>query len=1124
MNTNTLKRFAKEARIKLLDQVGRKLEYVLTQKSAVLLGKDDEIAQLKSKVQQVGKAQVVEMVAYTWFNRLMALRFMDANGYTLPKVVSPANENTGNSTPEILQEAKAGNIDDGLQVDRQHILDLLGGRKAVADAHTEAYKILLVAACNQWHAAMPFMFERISDYTELLLPDDLLSERSIVSDVRNGMSEEDCQHEEILGWLYQFYISDENERLIKSKNVYQKHELAPASQLFTPKWIVRYMVDNTLGQIWSEINPETKILGKLEFYIKPAYLDQLQPRAKKKVEDIKFFEPCVGSAHILSYAFDVFYLIYEEQGYNPSDIAELILKNNLFGVDIDERAAQIASFVLMMKGRRKNSRFLKKGIVPNISFYQNFEDDPKFDNATALGSLISVEPSEVQKVKVDRGSVFEERQTKLKTLYSLLGQRYDCVVTNPPYISSSRMEGTLKQFVETKYPETKSDLFATFILRCLELCNADGLTGYMTPFVWMFISRYDKLRENIIDNHFINNLIQLEYSGFDGATVPVCTFTLRNKSLKTAKGSYIRLSDFKGSENQAPRTLEAIRNNQCGWFFTSDQEDFEKIPDCPIGYWLNSNVIKLFSSAKSIGEMSKTRKGMATGLNAKFVRNWREVSFSKIGFSLSRTQAKGSNLKWFPYANGGNFRKWYGNYDDVVNWKNDGFELQTERNDEGRIRAVNLNLEFIFNEGASWTSITSGFFSIRYLPKGFLFSSASNALFNKDLLSYLIGLLNCKLSSYLLKVFSPTLNANPGDIGKILVPAERQEETITAQTNKIIELSRIDWDSREASWDFQQNELIRQRNPKLEDSLSGYNGYWTEKFYELHRNEEELNRRFIEIYGLENELTPDIPFEEITILQEESKIFDGELFIDPEPVLLQLVSYSMGCIFGRYSLDKTGLILAIQGETLQDFLQKVPNPTFLPDDDNIIPVLDGEWFTDDIVGRFKEFLKVAFSAEHFEENLKYIEDTIGKDIRKYFVKDFYNDHIKRYKKRPIYWMFSSPKGHFKALIYMHRYQPDLCSKLLNDYLQAFISKLEAAKQTQNMLSLREDITPREKNAAIKDMDKLELMLKDCREYEKTLFKIATQKISIDLDDGVKVNYQKFKDVLIPIKGLEKDEE
>lgn len=1109
MNTNNLKRFAKEARIKLLDQIGRKLAFVLSADTAELRGKQREIDQLKKKIAEQGKEQVIETVAYTWFNRLMALRFMDANGYNIPKVITPL---PGMTQPEVLQNALGGNVEPVLNLDRQRLNDLLDGKTAVADAQTEAYKMLLVASCNQWHTAMPFMFERISDYTELLLPDDLLSDYSIVADIRNGMSEEDCQQEEILGWLYQFYISDENERLIKSKSVYKKHELAPASQLFTPKWIVKYMVDNTLGQLWSEINPATTILSKLEFYIKPAYKEQLQPRPKKKLEDIKFFEPCVGSAHILNYAFDVFYLMYEEQGYNQSEIPELIIKNNLWGVDIDERAAQIASFVLIMKGRRINSRFLRKNIFPNITFYEDFEGDVKFNNCKALGSLVNVEPDEIDQIKIEEGSVFAERQKKLKQLYTFLGQRYDCVVTNPPYISSSRMEGSVKLYVEQKYADTKSDLFATFIIRCLELCDDDGLTGYMTPFVWMFISSYQKLRENIINNHFINNLIQLEYSGFDGATVPVCTFTLRNNPIDNAKGSYIRLSDFKGSENQAPKTIEAIQDTKCGWFFKAEQMDFEKIPGSPFGYWLSKESIAAFLSTK-IADLYVVRNGISTGDNTKYLRLWHEVAKN--------------NQYWNPCNKGGTFKKWYGNNEFVINWKDDGLKIRTSLDDKGRIKSRLGGLEYSFFEGIEMSRITSGKSAFRYSSTGFVYESSTNDIFkkneNQDLFN-LLGYLNTKIVAGFLGLMNPTINIMPEDIRKLPVSPDIENLNLTKNVGRNIDISKSEWDTRETSWDFQQNEIIKQDKVKLKEAIQAYIEYWSQMFYELHKNEEELNRHFIEIYGLEEDLTPCVPLEEITILQEESKIVNGELFIDPVPVLLQLVSYSVGCIFGRYSLDKPGLILANQGQTLLDYLQQVPNPTFLPDEDNIIPILDGEWFNDDIVGRFKVFLKAAFGEEHFDENLKYIEKTIGKDIRKYFVKDFYNDHIKRYKKRPIYWMFSSPKGHFKALIYMHRYQPDVCSKMLNDYLQAYISKLEAAKQTQTMLSLREDISAREKTLAIKETDKYEAMLKDCRDYAKTLFTTATQKINIDLDDGVKVNYQKFKEVLVPIKGLEKEEE
>ena len=631
MNTNALKKFAQEARIKLITQVASKLEYVLTSDSSELREKAAQVRKLQEAINASSKEQVIDKVAYTWFNRLMALRFMDANEYQ-PIGIRVITPKEGYTLPELLDEAKQGNIPENLPINQQHVYDVLDGKIPSANAQNEGYKELLIGACNHLNQVFPFLFEKINDYAELLLPDDLTSEFSIVHDIRNGMTDEECTEVEIIGWLYQFYISELNDELISSKKKYKKEDLAPASQLFTPKWIVQYMVDNTLGQVWAELNPETKILDSLEYYIKPSY--PKQERATKSIEDIKFFEPCVGSGHILSYAFDVFYKMYEEQGYNPTEIPQLIIEKNLFGVDIDPRAAQLASFVLLMKGRQKHRRFLraveKNNIQPNISFYQDFEFDNKFNNATALGSLVRVDEDEVNSILVDENSLFGERQKEVKKLYQLLGQRYDVVVTNPPYISSSRMEGSLKQYVEATYPETKSDLFATFVLRCLELCNEDGLSGYMTPFVWMFISSYEKLRNAIVDKHFINNLIQLEYSGFDGATVPICTFTLRNNTIAEAQGSYIRLSDFKGAKVQAPKTLEAIRNKECSWFFKANQNDFEKIPGSPIGYWISDKQLELFEKFPRIGSKIKSVNGLQTGNTQRFIRHWSEVKFPDI--------------------------------------------------------------------------------------------------------------------------------------------------------------------------------------------------------------------------------------------------------------------------------------------------------------------------------------------------------------------------------------------------------------------------------------------------------------------------------------------------------------
>lgn len=1122
MNTNILKKFAQETRRKLMQQVAAKLEFVTTNDTPELREKADQVKKLKEALQKYGKGQLIDKVAYTWFNRFMALRFMDANDYQ-PLGVRVLSPLPGQTTPEILNQAKQGDIPAELKVNQQKVMDLLDGRTPSSNPQNEAYKELLIASCNHLHIVLPFLFERINDYTELLLPDDLTSQFSILTDVVVGMTEEECHEVEIIGWLYQFYISEWNDELISSKKVYKKSELAPASQLFTPKWIVQYMVDNTLGQLWTELQPNTKITNDLEFYIKPAYKEQLKPRNKKSVEDIKFFEPCAGSGHILSYAFDVFYKIYEEEGYNPSEIPELIITKNLFGVDIDQRAVQLASFVLIMKGRQKNRRFLRtvesKQITPNLYYYQDFEFDNKFKNATALGSLIKVEPHEIASVKIDKSSLFGERQEEVLNLYLLLGQRYDVVVTNPPYISSSRMEGSLKQYVEATYPETKSDLFATFILRCLELCNEDGLTGYMTPFVWMFISSYEKLREIIIAQHFINNLIQLEYSGFDGATVPICTFTLRNKYIPEAKGSYIRLSDFKGAQNQAPKTLEAIQNTDCGWFYTANQKDFEKIPGSPIGYWASSNLLGTLDKPL-LGDFLKTSQGMKTLNNERFVRNWNEVTINSSSTVLTKTSNKS---KWCPINHGGEFLKWYGNNESVLNWENDGFEIKKLAKEKyNSVTRTVTGMSNYFKEGITWTAISSSTFSARAFKEGFLFTNAGMCAFGgKEDYLYVLGLLNSKVGFVYLEILSPTLNFGPNQVKRIPV-IENETEIVKGIVQMNIGISKLNWDSREISWDFEQHELIKHNSPSIEESYDLYQQYWRNKFFQLHKNEEELNRQFIEIYGLQEELTPDVPLEEITILKEETSIENGQLVFHADEVFKQFVSYAVGCMFGRYSLDKEGLILANQGETLEDYLAKIQcgrqDLSFLPDEDNIIPVLDDDWFEDDIVGRFYASLKASFGEANFQKNLAFVEECLGKDMRKFFTKDFYDDHIKRYKKRPIYWMFSSPKGSFSVLVYMHRYTPDTLNNVLNKYLREFIDKLKIRKEHLEQIKISGSAA--EQSKAIKEIDKLDKMLLDCQEYEREiLYSLATERIAIDLDDGVLVNYNKFGKAIKEVKGL-----
>lgn len=1133
MDTSRLKKFAPQARKTLIEIVTVRLNYILDNEESLEMEEHREaIKTLKADIAKEGKDQLIDRVAYTWFNRFMALRYMDVNDYQPLnlRVISPVDNAT---VPQILAEALQGNIADELKVDKRAINEILNGQTESNNPREEVFKMLLIASCNHLHSLFPFLFEKINDYTELLLPNDLLSDLSILTDFRNGMTAQDCKEVEVIGWLYQFYISELNADLIKSKKAYKKDELAPASQLFTPKWIVQYMVDNTLGQVWAEMKPDTKILSYLQYYITPDYKDTVS-RTKKPIEEIKFFEPCVGSGHILAYAFDVFYKMYEEAGYNASEIPALIIKNNLYGVDIDQRATQIASFTLLMKGREKHRRFLRKAeqdkLIPNVYHYEDFEEDSKFKNATALGSLIKVTKEEADAIIVDPTSLFVEKQRKLKDLYNLLSRKYDVVVTNPPYISSSRMENSLKTYVNDNYIETKSDLFACFILRCLELTNENGLTGNMTPFVWMFISSYEKLRKTIINEHFINNLIQLEYSGFDGATVPICTFTLRNKPMD-AKGSYIRLSDFKGSQNQAPKTLEAIQNPKCGWFYVKNQKDFEKIPGNNIGYWLSDNMIKMFDF-NLLGNIEHVKKGADTGNNDYFLKFWHEVSNKNIGFY------------WVPYNKGGGFRRWYGNYEYLIYWKDDGKELKESK---ANLRSKHL----YFTDSITWSALTAGKFNARFSNKKTIFDSAGSSMFlNKSInnLKIYLGILNNKITQQLLKVINPTLNYGAGSVS--VIPITKIENlNIESKVESNISISQQEWNSRETSWDFKQNELIRLHGQTIEEAVDLYKIYWTKKFIELHQNEEELNRQFIEIYGLEEDLDPNVPLEDITILREELdqkklkeisvswqsgwELKEGkwllenqknypDLPFDEKELIKQFISYAVGCMFGRYSLDKEGLILANQGENLKDYLNKVEKTEnelrFMPDSDSIIPVLEEEWFEDDIVTHFRKFVAAVWGNDVLEENIRFIEDKLGMNLRRYFLRGFYADHIKRYKKRPIYWQFSSPSGAFNVLIYMHRYDIDTLNRILANYLRVFIDKLE--NNIGNLENLAVNGSQREQTQAKKDIDATHKTITELKTYAHDVFlPLATERINIDLDDGVLVNYNKFGKAIKQVSGL-----
>lgn len=1155
MDTNRLKRFAKEARIKLLQQIGLKLEYVLGHDSAELRGRESELKQLQAEINRVGKAQVINTVAYTWFNRLMALRFMDANGYNIPKAVTPA---TGMSMPEILQHAQAGSIDSDLKVDRDRIRELLTGRATSKDTHGEVYRILLVATCNYWHTAMPYIFEKISDYTELLLPDDLLSHYSIVTDIRDGMTDEDCLEEELIGWLYQFYISDKKDEVFEKlkKNVKITPENIPAAtQLFTPHWIVRYMVENTLGKLWMTIRPDSKLRDHMPYYIEspegnsPAPIpEDLLASGNSPLTSIRLLDPCLGSGHVLVYAFSLFYKIYEEEGYNSNEIPGLILANNLFGIDIDERAVQLASFALAMKARSYYNRYLRKPVQPHVIALENIKEEAiqeaiklplrvngkrierhkdlslyLLTQADNFGSLIQIEPEEIAALKIIPG-IWQNQQEKLIEQANYLSNKYHCVVTNPPYAGARNMNGTLKAWLETYYSEGSKDLFAAFIIRCRNLTIKNGLTGMITLHGWMFISTFTEMRNWLLSNCSFDSLIHIGGNSFPSMNSQVAravTFILNinNDSIQTP---CFDLDSIKNSHsvNKEELFLQKLTSRE---IIIKRFARFKEVQSFTFLYSVSDSLLGIFINNQTIGQIAKPRQGLATGDNGRFVRYWYETSFAK------EFHYKNEPSKWYPYNKGGDFRKWYGNNQFIVNWENDGIEIKNNFDSLGNLRSRPQNSGFYFREGLTYSLIGNTSFCARKYYKGHLFDVGGSGLFaDKNLEMLLLGLVNSAVGSYLLSKLNPTINFQVGDISNIpvVIPSSDVKSKIDSISTINIEISKEESGFWEENVEFLSLQNIdNSRNCKIEDLLYRISNYCVSRINELYGNEVLLNSIFSKLYTIESvDLAESLTINLYGLWKSESNFIPiNNSKIDTE-VLLNLISYSIGCIMGRFSLDKPGLILASQGEGIVDYSKQIRNPSFEPDEDNIIPFLEGEYFTDDVVGKFRTWLKVAFGEDNFEQNIKFVEESIEKDIRKYFVKDFYTDHIKRYKKRPIYWMFSSPKGHFKALIYMHRYKSDLCSVMLDKYLQPFINKLEANQKHQIQIGLREDISVRDKTRAIQEADRIELMLKDCREYAKTLYSIATQRIEIDLDDGVKVNYQKFKEVLVPIKGLEKDEE
>ena len=1176
METTKLKKFAQAARRTLREQVTAKLALVLGAESAARRERTEAVQKLEEAIKNHGKEQVIERVAYIWFNRFCALRFMDVNRYTRIAVVSPAE---GQSQPEILAEAKMGHIDEELAdpKTRQHILDLLAGKTPSTDPQGEAYRMLLVASCNDWNRAMPFLFQRIDDYTELLMPDGLLSANSILEATREAMTPDACEEVEVIGWLYQFYISEKKDEVfdgLKKNNKITPENIPAATQLFTPHWIVRYLVENSLGRLWLLNRPGSKLGVQMDYYIKPEQEETDFLRIAKP-EEIKICDPACGSGHMLTYAFDLLYAIYEEEGYEPAEIPEKILTLNLYGIEIDERAGELAAFALTMKARARQRRFFNKGVRPNICVLENVQFDEgelkdymdfvgrdlftaplqtalcQFEEADNFGSLIRPDVTDVDGMlrilesKDVSGQLFLA-MTHKKVLHALrqadyLSSKYHVVIANPPYMGGKGMNECLGSWAKANYPKSKSDLMTMFMEKARELCRDLGYWCMINLPSWMFLSSFEKLRTDLVDSQTICSLLHLGRGVF-GSDFGSVAFVYKNHMNRDAVGSYRRLFEKHVQVRRVDDIKKLfLRSEYNKYVFL--QSDFNKIPGSPIAYWASESVIRAFEEFETLKEFAVPSQGMATTNNDLFLRQWHECSKHNFVFPQELSDASRKSGKWFACNKGGPYRKWYGNNSMLVNYGNDGKSICDYIDSTPNVRVKSngrvINRDKYFQVGTTWSTVTSSSFSMRYTPPGFAFETKGAMCFpgSEDSAKFLTALGCSKVVDYLLTFISPTVDYHEGPLGRLPI-APVQVGSVAPLAEIGIRLTQLDWDGNENSWDFASLPLL---DPDyvlstLEERYQKLRAGWWENTLEMQRLEEETNCIFIDAYGLQDELTPEMPLNEITLTcnpyyrygkDKSEEELEALLLAD---TMRELVSYAVGCMFGRYALEKPGLILANQGETIGDYLEQIPEPSFPADDDNVIPMLDGDWFTDDIAERFRKFLRVAFGEKHYEENLRFVEQALnikGKrnySIRDYFLGEFYTDHVKRYKKRPIYWLFSSGSGRsggsFNALIYMHRYRPDTVSVVLNDYLREFRGKLSTHLDHLRGVEASADATKSEKTRALKEIEKLKKTIDELDVWERdVMYPLATEQVAIDLDDGVKVNYPKFGAALKKITGL-----
>ena len=1179
MNRNKLETYARQARRDFIAAVTDRAAFygltagstepVVVQGDVAVIGAQafprnvaESRSRLEEQIRRDGFAQVMEAMAYTWFNRFAAIRYMELHSY-LDHGYRVLSHPEGRDQPEILDHAADVDLP-GLDREKAVKLKLDGNKDE------ELYRLLIQAQCNALHQAMPFLFERIGDETELLLPANLLHTDSLIRQLVERIDESAWKQIEIIGWLYQFYISEKKGQVIGK--VVKPEDIPAATQLFTPNWIVKYMVQNSLGAQWLATYPHSPLKGQMDYYIEPAeQTDEVKAQlaaitpSTLNPETLTLIDPASGSEHILVEAYDLFKAIYLERGYRLRDIPRLILEKNLFGLDIDRRAAQLTGFALMMKGRADDRRLFERGVALNVmAFVDSAGFDAKrlaqgvkltdyglhlsdltelkrlFEHATTFGSLIQIPETLTAKLPVlkqlsesaSQDLFLSDALKRLGLLVrqaGMLAAQYDAVVANPPYMGSKFHTPTLKKFLKDHYKGYEKDVFSAFIDRDLAFTKPHGRLGFMSPFVWMFISSHEHLRTRIIDKETITSLVQLEYSGFEGATVPVCTFTLQKDHVNGQRGCFVRLSDFRGSDNQAPQTLEAIHNRNCGWFFEVAQDEFKKIPGSPAAYWVSERIREVFEKGSPLENIAPVRQGMATGDNDRFLRTWSEVSVEKSHYRCgTREEAFSSGAQWFPYNKGGAYRKWNGNKEFVVRFDRPSYDV---------LKTVGNHCpseSFYFLPAVTWSFISSSFFGVRQAEAGFVFDVAGSSCFpTAELMQTISGFLCSKLPTTFLAATNPTLNFQAGNIRSLPILECVKHLGIASIVIELIRLARFDWDAYERSWDFQSLPILTaspDTTPTLESSYAAWVTQNRETIAKMKRLEEENNRLFIDAYGLADELTSDVPIEQITLTVNPAYRYGGKLTEEEQwarfrqDTMAELVSYAIGCMMGRYSLDAPGLIYAHSGNVDFDAARYT---TFPADSDGIIPLTQNEWFEDDAANRLIKFISVAWDAGYLEDNLTFLANNLSpkknesshETLRRYLCDSFFKDHLQTYKRRPIYWLFSSGKQKaFQCLVYLHRYNEGTLARMRTEYVIPLQGMMDS-----RVRQLEEDINAATSATYRRRLEKEQTTLvkqqAELREFDEKLRHYTDQRIVLDLDDGVKVNYGKFGDLLAEVRTV-----